>query len=176
LRNLRRLNIIPNMKQEEHPLNLGKLLTNFQSLEFALRAFLVNEEIASGHSFPESINLYSLNEGDIVPENAFTNYDTLGQLIGKYNIHPRVMPSGLTIDEALVDIRDAIAHGRVAGDKPLPPFKLLKFDRPKNKNKHVKVTFSALLTNEWFSGKIADVQAAVFKVYEATKRLQSGAL
>jgi hypothetical protein len=160
------------MEQEDHPLNLGKLFTNFQSLEFALRAFLVNDEIASGHSFLQSINLYGMNEGDMVPENAFTNYDSLGQLIEKYNNHPRIILSGLTIDATLVDIRDAIAHGRVAGEKPLPPFKLLKFDKPKNKR--VKVTFSALLTKEWFSIKIADVQRAVFSVYEANQRLQNG--
>jgi len=174
LQNLHRINIIPNMKQEEHPINLGKLLVNFQSLEFALRAFLMNYEVASGHSFLQSINLHGMNEGDIVPENAFTNYDNLRQLIEKYNNHPRIISSGLTIDAALVDIRDAIAHGRVAGERPLPPFKLLKFDKPKNKR--VKVTFSALMTKEWFSLKIADVQRAVFKVYEATKRLQSGTL
>ena len=32
------------MKQDEHPLNLGKLLVNLQSLEFALRAFLLKIE------------------------------------------------------------------------------------------------------------------------------------
>jgi len=162
------------MEQEEHPLNLGKLFVNFQSLEFALRAFLVNNEIASGVSFLQSINLHAMNKDDIVSENAFTNYDGLNQLIKKYNNHPGVISAGLTIDEALVDIRDVIAHGRVAGSKPLPPFKLLKFDKPKNKR--VKVTFSALLTKEWFYLEIAKVQEAVFKVAQATGRFQSGKL
>ena len=74
----------------------------------------------------------------------------------------------------LVVIRDAIAHGRVAGLKPLPPFKLLKFDTPKNKS--MKVTFGALLTKEWFYLEIAKVQEAVFKVAQANKRLQNGKL
>jgi hypothetical protein len=162
------------MKQEEHPLNLGKLLVNFQSLEFVLRAFLVSDEIASGVSFPQSVNLDGINEGDIVPENAFTNFDTLGQLIVKYNNHPKVISAGLTIDKALVDLRDAIAHGRVAGLIPSPPMKLLKFDKPKNKK--VRVTFSVLLTKEWFNIEMAKVQRAVFKVAQANKQLQSSTL
>ena len=162
------------MKQEEHPINLGKLLVNFHGLEFALRAFLMNTEITSSGSFLQSINLYNMNEGDVVPENAFTNYDSLSQLITKYNNYPKIKSGGLTIDESLVDVRDAIAHGRIAGMKPLPPFKLLKFDKPKNKQ--VKVTFSALLTKEWFYIEMTKVQEAVFKVAQANKRLQNGTL
>ena len=70
---------------DKHTLRLGKLVVNFQSLEFALRAFLVNNEIASGGRFPQSVNLHNMNEGDVVPLNSFTNYDRLGQLIKKYN-------------------------------------------------------------------------------------------
>jgi len=153
---------------------LGKLVANFQSLEFALRAFLVNNEIASGGSFPQSPNLHNMNEGDIVSLNAFTNYDTLGQLIKKYNSHPRISLAGLTIDEALVYIRDAIAHGRVSAATPSSSLKLLKFDKPKNNQ--VKVTFSVLMTKEWFAEQIKRVYNAVLKVNEANEKLQSGKL
>ncbi len=168
------MNIIPNMKDEEHPLNLGKLLVNFQSLEFALRAFLVNDEIALGVVSAQDINLAEMNEGDVVPKNAFTNYDTLDKLIGKYNKNSKVISLGLTIDKTLVEVRDAIAHGRVAGPTPAPPFKLLKFDKPRNSQ--VTVKYSVLLTKEWFSEQHAKTQAAVLKVSEANQRLQTGKL
>lgn len=170
------MNIITDMKQEQHPLNLGKLLVNFQSLEFALRSFLVNDEIARGHSFPETAKLHGMKKGDIVPLNAFTNYDTLRKLIEKYNSHPKIISAGLTIDESLADLRDAIAHGRVSGELPSPPFKLLKFSKPKENENRVKVIFSISMTSEWFSKQQARVQNAVFIVVQANERLQSSEL
>jgi len=159
---------------DKHAENLGRLVANMQSLEFALRAFLVNDEIASGKLFAQSANLYNMNAGDVVPKNAFTNYDTLGQLIKKYNEHPRISSAGLTIDESLVDIRDAIAHGRVSAATPSSSLKLLKFDMPKNNQ--VKVMFSVLMTKEWFTEQIKRVYSAVLKVTEASEKLKSGEL
>lgn len=162
------------MDMDKHALALGKLVGNFQSLEFALRAFLLNDEVASGKVILPSANLNDMNEGDIVRLNAFTSYDNLGQLIDRYNSHTKILSAGLTIDRTLVRVRDAIAHGRVSGDVPAPPFKLLKFDIPvKNK---VKVTFSVLMTIEWFNEQISQVNKAITKVSEANERLQSGKL
>jgi hypothetical protein len=158
------------MNQNEHALYLGKLIADFQSLEFALRAFLINNEIASGVSFPESINLNQLNVGDLVSENAFTNYDSLGQIIEKYNNLPKIISSGLTIDKTLIDIRDALAHGRISTDIPSTELKLLKFSRPKGKQ--VEVTFSVTMTKEWFSQQIKRVYEAVLKVHKAIEGLQ----
>ena len=159
---------------DKHALRLGRLVGNFQSLEFALRAFLVNDEIASGDSSAKFANLYDMNGGDIVPENAFTNYDTLSKLIKKYNRHPKILSAGLTIDKSLVDIRDAIAHGRVSATDPSSSLKLLKFGEPNNKR--VEVTFSVLMTKEWFSEQISRVYNAILKVSEANERLQNNKL
>ena len=160
---------------DKHGLNLGKLVGNFQSLEFVLRAFLTNAEIARKGPLPKSAtDIHKMNEGDIVPENAFTNYDTLGQLIEKYNGTPKILSAGLTIDETLVEIRDAIAHGRVSAEMPSSSLKLLKFNKPKNGQ--VRVTFSVTLTKEWFGKQIKRVYDAVLKVNEANDKLQSGKL
>jgi len=165
---------ITDMEQGHHPTNMGKLVVNFQSLEFALRAFLVNYEIGSGVSYARSVNPSEMNEGDIVSENAFTNYDTLGQLITKYNAHNKISSAGLTIDVTLVDIRDAIAHGRISSDTPDSIAKLLKFDKPENKA--VKVAFSVLMTKEWFGEQIKRVYAAILKVNESNEKLRNGKL
>lgn len=162
------------MEQDQHPLNLGKLLVDFQSLEFALRAFLLKIEDISGSPFAQFKNLHELSEGDEVPENAFTNFDNLGQLIEKYNNNLKIVAMGLGIDKNMVDIRDAIAHGRVSGLTPSPPFKLLKFSKPKNKR--TKVTFSILLTQEWYNQQLARVQNAVITVTRAYEKLQNGKL
>jgi hypothetical protein len=163
------------MEHEKHPLNLGMLLVNFQSLEFALRMFLWNTETPKGKQADLVSKLLQLNEGDIVPMNAYTNYDSLVQLIDKYNNNPKITSAGLAIDKTLVDIRDALAHGRVAGLTPNPPFKLTKFNMP-NKNNQVKVKFSALLTEEWFREQHQRVKKAVLTVTDANQRLTRGTL
>ncbi len=162
------------MKQDQHPLNLGKLLVNFQSLEFALRAFLLKTEEMAGSPFTKFKNLHELGEGDEVPENAFTNYDNLMQLIEKYNDNPKIKAADLCIDKKLVDIRDAIAHGRVSALTPSPPCRLLKFGRPKNNR--TKVNFSILLTQEWYNQQLACTQKATITVVQALEKLQSSEL
>jgi len=165
------------MEQEEtdkHALNLGKLVSNLQSLEFVLRAFLANDEIASGASSNKYLDLNKVNKGEKVPENAFTNYNGLGQIIEKYNNNQKVISAGLTIDNTLVEIRDAIAHGRASGETPSAPLRLLKFGRPRNNQ--VEVTYSVLMTKEWFGEQIRRVYSAVLGVSEAGNRLQNGKL
>jgi len=162
------------MEEQQHPLNLGKLLVNFQSLEFILRAFLFKIEEISGSPLAQLMNFDELREGNEVFENAFTNYDTLKELIEKYNNNPKILAAGLRIDKNLVDIRDAIAHGRVSSSTPSPPFRLLKFSRPANSL--TKVTFSILLTKEWYNKQLPRVQNAAITVAEALKKLQNGEL
>ncbi len=162
------------MKQDQHPLNLGKLLVNFQSLEFALRAFLLKIEEMSGSQFTKFKDLHKLSEGDEVPKNAFTNYDSLKQLIKKYNDNPKIRAAGLCIDKKLVDIRDAIAHGRVSALVPSPPFKLLIFRKPNNNR--TKVKFSILLTQEWYNQQLACTQKTAITVAKALEKLQNSEL
>ncbi len=166
--------IMPSMDMDKHALALGHLVGNFQSLEFALRGFLLNDKVASGKVILPLEDLNTMNEGDVVHLNAFTNYDNLGQLIDKYNNHTKILSARLTIDRTLVKIRDATAHGRVSGDAPEPPYRLLKFGKPINDK--VEVTFSVLMTIDWFNEQISRVYNAITKVSEANERLQSGTL
>jgi len=50
------------------------------------------------------------------------------------------------IDRSIVDIRDAIAHGRVAADEEGGQLRLLKFSKPKDG--FVEITFYTLLDEE----------------------------
>jgi len=164
------------VEQEQHPINLGKLLVNFQSLEFALRAFLWESEkdVGRNSSTYQELKLNQLIEGDMVAEDAFTNYDSLNVLIDKYNQNSKISSAGLTIDKSIVSIRDAIAHGRVFGDTPQPPMTLLKFNKPSNKR--VKVIFSVQLTPESFREQLSKTQQATLVVAKALEMLQQGKL
>jgi hypothetical protein len=135
------------MTLDEHSLHLGGLLANFQSLEFILRAFLQE------HSLPTPIStgthgtdFYSFPIGTELPENEITNYNSLGQLIDKFNASMKL--KGLTeIDCSLVEIRDALAHGRASASND-DQMRLIKFSRPQSGK--VKVMFNEAMTEVWF--------------------------
>jgi len=124
--------------------NLGKLINNMQSLEFTLRGCLFADELAKGAS-ERLTNNPTFKKGEVLPKNAYTNYDSLGKLIRKYNQLP--ISKGFEIDETLVEIRDVIAHGRVFLYDPQGDIQLVKFKEPKGSE--VEVDFSAWMTEEW---------------------------
>ncbi|MBN1943913.1 MAG: hypothetical protein JW849_11520 [Phycisphaerae bacterium] len=102
-----------------------------QSLELVIRLFL-NETENSQHV---PINLGQLKEGDEVQSTPFTNYDSLSVLIEKINSKLKELNRDERIDDSLVKLRDAIAHGRLLSSSPQRPqspedhFKLYKFSR-----------------------------------------------
>ncbi len=111
---------------------LGKVISNLHSLEAVLRIFLAYVETRRYERTGTSVDLDGLSVGDYVEEDYFTNYDTLAQLIGTYNrLAPSPLPEHLRVDETIVDIRDALAHGRVLGSEPsVSTLRLYKFSRP----------------------------------------------
>ncbi len=119
---------------------------NLQSLEFALRAYLYNQ----AHHLHLHENFFSLKIGDVVSANEMTDYGALGQLIERYN---RTIPDPQRkVDRSVVDIRNALAHGRVFAALPQPPFTLLKFGPVKNGK--TKVTYQEELTEEWLHQQV----------------------
>jgi hypothetical protein len=161
-------------KSESHFKDTGKLVVNMQSFETIIRGFLYNDEVAKGTASSAQIDFSKVKQGDIVLKNAFTNYDAMRDLIRKYNSDSRIMSAALTVDEALADIRDAIAHGRLFSSDLSDTMQLLKFKRP-NKDK-VGVAFSESMTKDWFRTQVSRFYDATLKVIEANERLESGRL
>lgn len=148
----------------EHACNIGKIVSNLQSLEFVLRAFLLEALGASN-----KVNYQHLNIGDLIPEDAFTNWDTMAQLIKKYNSRVLPIDHSLAIDESIVVLRDALAHGRISAASSSGPSYLLKFSNPQNQL--VKVEFAALMDKAWFKAQVGLTHEQVVKVLKAGKRL-----
>jgi hypothetical protein len=148
---------------------MGNLVVNLQSLEFAIRAYLHNENARSKQQRSEfGEKIYDFKEGDEVEENTFTNYDTLGQLIDKYNKIVELTDSSLCIDkERIVSVRDALAHGRTASESPSAdaPQKLIKYDKPVNGK--VRITHCDTLDESWFREKIRLVMESIKHVVQA---------
>jgi hypothetical protein len=90
-------------------------------------------------------DIYSFPVGSDLPENEFTSYDLLRQLIDKHNVEAARL--GLRqVDHALAEIRDALAHGRVSRRQ-----NLIKFSRPTGGR--VQVTFNEIMSVSWFTAQ-----------------------
>ena len=107
---------------------------------------------------PPGTDIYSFPVGAELPENELTSYDSLGLLITKYNteMEKRGLPK---IDSTLLEIRDAVAHGRISGSSKQGPLRLLKFSKPQNGR--VRVTFNEELTEAWFKTQTKRIFAAL---------------
>jgi hypothetical protein len=135
------------MNNNDHVVHLGGLVGNFQSLEFLLRAALCKLPDALPSGIPFGHDIYLSTVGTELPESDITSFDSLGQLINKFNV-VAIAQGVAQIDETLVTIRDALAHGRISAAGIDTPLRLLKFDRPRNGK--VRVEFNEVMTEDWF--------------------------
>ena len=152
-------------EEEEHYKLLGKLVGNFQTLEFVLRGFLQELPSARPMGIPSGTDIYSFPVDSELPESEITSYDTLRDLIKKFNIEMETR-GGSTIDVALVAVRDALAHGRVSAPTPDDTMRLIKFGKPDKKGR-VRVDFNQQMTKSWFEDQIARVRQAIIAVNNA---------
>ena len=130
------------LEWKDHTHQIGCIVTNLQALETVLRYFLLrlhNQEA----QFPKA--------GDPDASVTYlTKYAFLGQLVDEYNRVLGEAEKQFEVDTTVIDIRDAIAHGRLLTSKELP-YRLWRFGRPKNGR--VRVEFSEELTLEWLQSK-----------------------
>ncbi len=146
--------------------NLGRLITNLHSLEVSIRDFLFTNDFGLEAATVHVQSLRELKIGQSVSENHFTNYNSLRTLIVKYNEQVSTFASELIVDDDIVNLRDALAHGRVFSFEPSSPSILLKFSKPKNGN--TEVEFMAIMTRDWFDEQIKWTQNELKKVVEAS--------
>jgi hypothetical protein len=102
--------------------DLGELQAKLLSLEYLLRTFLFRH---AGLPFMQDFD--SISVGDVIDANPFTNYDQLGALIDKYNKAVQPKDASLMIHPDIVDIRHALAHGRLYRKSKESQPRLLKF-------------------------------------------------
>jgi hypothetical protein len=151
------------MDLTEHATMMGKILVSFQCLEFALRAFLYERNDPPHKPLALGTDLNTMNFGDVVPENAITRWDSLTHLIKRYN--RTVRDEELTVDLSLVELRDALTHGRMAAALPARNLALIKFTRPYAGR--VEVGYREELSREWMESQIKRILAACEKVSRA---------
>ena len=149
---------------QTHMTNLGGVIANLQTLEFYIRAVLSELPESESCGLKPNENIYDLEVGHELLECPMTNFDALGDLIRKFNKVAAQRGWG-QVDGGLVEIRDALAHGRVAypsDDHQYPH--LMKFSKPANGK--VRITFNEAMTPTWFETLIKRSVAA-HKILEA---------
>ncbi len=144
---------------ERHALNLGKLLGMLQSIEMGSRMAIVKLDKRAADQVQSQ--LPQLKAGDMVEINALTNSDDLRQTLEKYN--KRASLDRRIEIEPIVNLRDALAHGRAFGFGSVKPLRLLKFSR-KTKGEKILIELALDMTDEWFGKSIKTLEQALEQI------------
>jgi hypothetical protein len=135
---------------------LGAIAINLQALESVLRYFSMGDKA-------REVELPKIGATE-APENALTKSSPLSTLVDQYNRSLKDEEQDFKVDRAVIQIRDAIAHGRLLATEQQPPFRLWKFGRPKNGR--VPVEFCQELTEVWLSSTRDMIEAQKQKVVD----------
>jgi hypothetical protein len=90
----------------------------------------------------------------------------LGELIRRYNAAISDVDSSLAVDRTVVDLRDALAHGRLLAATPRRPVRLFRFSKPESGQ--VEVLLAVDLTDKWFSRQRRRLYLELQKVSKAS--------
>lgn len=130
------------MRVKIHTRYTGYFVMNLQAIDTAIRAFL---ECRDGRalSFPRP------GETEI-EETWLTKFVYFGPLVKEFNgsLHTAFERANYALDEKVIDLRNAFAHGRLFTDFEKFPARLWKFGNRNGKGK-IPVEFCELLTPEW---------------------------
>ncbi len=162
------------MTNDEYRAHLGSLWALIHSLEFVLRVFLQNLPSARPHGIEYGLDFYSYPVGTLLFDSDITSDDTLADLIDKYN---RVMKKrGLSgINRSLVQLRHALAHGRVTCRLPvkLPAddveMRIINFSKREKtaEGQGRRVCFNERMTKDWFLAQEKTLNDALVAVFHA---------
>ncbi|MGS5085950.1 hypothetical protein ACVC7V_05495 [Hydrogenophaga sp. A37] len=144
------------MNAAEHSSNLGKLVHNFQSLETWLRVVLLKLESAQRPT--SRLDFESMTIGTMISVDALTDYSDLATLCRRFNRHMEAKDAQI-LNVSLVDIRDAIAHGRILGTPNGFPLRLVKFSKPTSGQ--VKLVVNEIMDHNWFSLQLLRTHRAI---------------
>ena len=153
------------MNKDDYARLLGRLVANLHSLEFALRVFLLQYHCTR----EPSVDIRNLAQGEKVGINSFTSYESLRDLIRRFN--KVIVAEGLEtrLDSSIVNTRDLLAHGRVYHETMDAPARLLKFGPPSANE--VLVEQATLLDEAWLTAETKRAGSLVGTVMDASRDL-----
>lgn len=146
---------------DRYELYIGKFWVNFNSLELLLRIYLCRSNSES------EIGLEAV-VGEDCPVSHLTNYDSFIVLVKKFN--EKVDDVEKIEFQELNRFRDLMAHGRVVTKDRLP-VTVIKYDRPQNGSKTVKVSDRQVFTFDYLEQRVTEANEMVLKI---SKLLEAG--
>lgn len=141
-----------------YALALGKLVGNLSSLEFTVRVALYYLETPADQRAP-TFRLADVAVGDTVPETSVTRWAYLSGLVAEFNRYHCDDRPELVLDEGIVDLRNAFAHGLISVEDLASPLILVKFGSANGGR--VPVVAKYTLTEEWMADQIRRVHHAI---------------
>ncbi|MHB8104454.1 MAG: hypothetical protein ACYDG5_02825 [Dehalococcoidales bacterium] len=137
--------------------NLGRLEVTLRSLEVKIRIFLLINEKREKEAIIFLKNSRKLKIGKEVENNWFTKLSHFSELVKEYNriVSLSNVYCGCKINNKLISLRNALAHGRAFYSEISPPYKtmlLLQFSYPERNTPIVQ--FHEKMTPSWFDKKI----------------------
>jgi hypothetical protein len=151
---------------EKHALALGKVLLNFHALEISLRHFFRAYEAAMNPNNTR-VQVKAKPVGQIVPMDSFSVHDSLNGLVRKFNSIVGSAHRELTVDPAVIELRDALAHGRVWSEKSGAPVQLLRFTKPTPGKVTISITHADTVDEAWLDAQGTRVALETEKVAKA---------
>lgn len=158
----------------DYDTNLGRLEVNLRSLEINIRIFLLINERNLTEAGKFLISTRKLKVNKEVEENWFTKYSHFSDLVKEYN---RVLSlshnyCGCKINDKLISLRNALAHGRAFYSEISPPFKTMRLLQFVYSGKNIKprkivVEYQNKMTYYWLDQKIRWVKKEGEKVLKA---------
>lgn len=157
------------MDAERYARALGGILVNFHALEIALRHFFKGYEarlVPPSPAVPDK----PLRVGQVIPLEAYSAYDSLNGLVKSFNAVVKKDHGHLSLDPAIIELRDALAHGRVRSTEP--PLQLLKFSKPAKGGAGITVLQAELMDEAWLKAQTTRLERETAKVFKAGKQMQ----
>jgi hypothetical protein len=136
------------MTGDEHIKSLGKLWTNLQALELSIRFFLGTRPGARYFHEAPGVNVLDLASGTELPESDLTSFTNFSELVVEFN-RLASLDGSPQVDDTVVEIRNALAHGSVFAKQQTFPVQLLRFSKPKGGR--VTLTMNVEMSEAWFS-------------------------
>lgn len=111
-----------------------------------------------------------LRVGQIVPKATYSAYDSLNGLLKSFNAVVKEKKHGnLSLAPALIELRDALAHGRVWSETLQPPLQLLKFGKPVQGSVGINVLQADLIDEAGLQAQTLMLERESAKVFKAGK-------
>jgi hypothetical protein len=141
---------------------LGELAANLVTLEFALRVALYLYETPRAQRRLPSFKIANLDSW-------VSSWSSLSDAIEVYN-EIQAVAGQPQIDAGIIDLRNAIAHGRITGGSSADPMTVTRSDLASREL--VRASEKHVMTLDWIRAQTDRVSSAIRAVHERMSQLQ----